>query len=239
MKINLYSFKLQYEFDKIKTLHWGSCVFFVLAIAMEYFSDENGFFYSIFKIMAASGCYYLLTLTRVKLYYSFWTFAALFMIYFVTGIFNSISAWTSFFYLGALVFMGIEMYILLSPIFYPRVNWWEYDFRYRDDIKSEICFKDQCYKGRLSDLRRNAGCLSCFETIDIGEIIEIKAEGEQYRAEVMSRREYSLGRPLHYGIRFISNDKEEKRAVRQLFSKWKSHKKVMMKKKFRGEEQAT
>jgi hypothetical protein len=132
----------------------------------------------------------------------------------------------------------MEMYILLSPIFYPRVNWWEYDFRYRDDIKADVKIDEQSYKGRLSDLRREAGCLSCFEVLDIGATVDIEAEGNNYKAEIMSRREYSLGRPLHYGIKFVSNSSEDKIKLRTLFSKWKSKKKVIMKKKFTKEEQA-
>lgn len=237
MKINLYSFKLKYQFDKIKSLHWYAFAFFILAIIGEYLSYENGLFYSLFKIAGASGCFYLLTLTRKKLFYSFWTFAISFQIYFLTGVFNSLSNWTGIFYLGSFILMGMEMYILLSPIFYPRVNWWEYDFRYRDDIKTTIKLNEQTFKGRLADLRRNAGCLSAFEVFKIGETVELEANDETYSAEIMSRREYSLGRPLHYGIRFLSNSHEDKSKIKRLFRHWKTKKKVIMKKKFTKEDQ--
>jgi ribosomal protein S1 len=66
------------------------------------------------------------------------------------------------------------MYFLSSPIYYPRVSWWEYDFRYRDDLKIEVKSFEDVIDARLTDLRRQAGCVAIFEELKIGQEIKVQ-----------------------------------------------------------------
>jgi hypothetical protein len=129
-------------------------------------------------------------------------------------------------YLTGLSLLGVEVYILSSPIYYPRVMWWEYDFRYRTDLKVDI-FSEATEKSesRITDLRRNAGCIASFEEIKPGTII--KVESPRYfkgilEVEIISKRIYSLGRPFSYGVKFCLNNPEEVSAYNDLLNFWKN-----------------
>jgi hypothetical protein len=100
----------------------------------------------------------------------------------------------------------IEMIILFSPIYFPIVSWWNYDFRFRHDLKIQVRNVESVEKiARLSDLRRGAGCVSSFEDYAIGSDITlvVKLAGREFEleAEIFSRRQYSLGRPFIYGVK--------------------------------------
>ena len=111
-----------------------------------------------------------------------------------------------FCYLFAITFLCLEMYFLFSPIYYPLVRWWEYDFRFRDDFKIKVFVDEQEMEGRLTDLRWGAGCVVLFRKYEQGVSITVKLddfpEMDTIKAEIISRRQYSLGRPYTYGVQF-------------------------------------
>ena len=54
------------------------------------------------------------------------------------------------------------------------VKWWIYDFRYRNDVKIIVYHfsdikKETKINGRLTDVRRGAGCITLFENFPVGE----------------------------------------------------------------------
>ncbi len=79
------------------------------------------------------------------------------------------------FFCMSAVLLGIEMYKLYGPIYYPLVNWWEYDFRFRSDVKVLVSLPDQAMvEGRLTDLRRKAGCVVLFDEMHVGDTLALR-----------------------------------------------------------------
>lgn len=138
-------------------------------------------------------------------------------------------------FLASLILI-INCYIMSSPLYFPRVQWWEYDFRYRGDLKSYIKLSDKVIESRVTDLRRDAACVESFDRIDLDTSIELEVEhdGDVYvtPAKVKTSKETIKGRPIRYGIVFdLKNEK-----VRSDFSKlkklWNRNKKVKIRRKF-------
>lgn len=131
-----------------------------------------------------------------------------------------------FLYLSSLVLLGFESYQLWTPIYYPIVSWWEYDFRYRHDVKIKIIFAGETSEGRLNDIRRGAGCVVAFKNIGIGEPLQVELEeGKVFKVEIMSKRYYSLGRPLSYGVRFDLTEETDRINYDNYCLKWKRERK--------------
>jgi hypothetical protein len=128
-----------------------------------------------------------------------------------------------YFFLISSIFLCLEAYMLSSPIYYPRVFWWEYDFRFNPNLKIDV---DEFGEGRLTDVRRQAGCLIHFKEFSPGDVIRISLENFDsiFEVEVMSKRQYSLGRPYHYGIRFIFERKEASKSYKNLSNFWEKNK---------------
>jgi hypothetical protein len=128
------------------------------------------------------------------------------------------------------------MYILSSPIYYPRVSWWEYDFRYRDDLRIKVKSGESEYEARLTDLRRYAGCVGLFEELKLGDEIIVNAKIDDVtmilRGQVMSKRRYLIGRPVIYGVMFKFDSRVNKKRYIQLVQMWKKEKNNKRKLKF-------
>jgi hypothetical protein len=148
-----------------------------------------------------------------------------------------------FFYLYALafIFFSIEIYILFSPIYYPVISWWEYDFRYRDELKVKTKYfvgkeGEQSVEGRLTDLRREAGCLVLLNKLSIGEVISVEYENiaikHSFTAKIISRREPLVGRGFVYGVKFYFKDDEAKEDFENFVYLWKVDNKMRKRKKY-------
>lgn len=126
--------------------------------------------------------------------------------------------------------------MLSSPIYYPQISWWEYDFRYRDDLKISVKSQDHEMNARLTDLRRQAGCVAMFEELKLGEEIIINAALDEdnvlLRGIVMSKRRDVIGRPLIYGVQFKFDSKSNKKRYEGLERLWKKQKNSKRKMKF-------
>ena len=238
MELNLrnFSFKLKEEFDRVELLHYAHGFFVSLAILIELFTGELGLLFLV-KAPAVFVFYFLFNRTKLNLNYSFWSFSFLMGAYFIFRLFNTDAGSALFYsYFFALVILLVEMYILSSPIYYPRFNWWEYDFRYRDDLKIKVEWSELCTNGRLTDLRRGAGCVLLFEELEVGETLEIQPFDEwsffTFQVEIMSKRRYYYGRPFNYGVRFNFKNQEEKRMFEQFSQFWKNERKSKLQKKF-------
>ncbi len=236
MGLAKFGLKLKREFDQVDVLHWGHLACLLLATAIESFKGHSGFFV-ILKIGLISGHYCLFTKTKKNLYYSFWTFAIILAIYFLFKIIQTpFGSGLFILYFMALAILGIEMYMLHSPIYYPIINWWEYDFRYRTDLKIQIELDGKIYDGRLTDLRRNAGCVTSFENISLGEKLHLTFFDEwkalNLKCEIMSCRQYSIGRPYYYGVRFFLENSENQYLFSEFCEFWKNKRKSKIRKKF-------
>jgi hypothetical protein len=163
-----------------------------------------------------------------NLLYTFWGLTLLLFPTLVYFFLESLSKET-FFLHGTLTFLMVCIHLLViylasSPVYYPRVYWWEFDFRYRADIKCEIIFKGQVEQARLNDVRRGGGSLASFEEYDLGESINLSIDlnKKNYNFEVVigSKSQSIPGRPFSYGVKFIDqNDKE----IYQMFEQDWSH----------------
>ncbi len=140
-------------------------------------------------------------------------------------------------YAVAVVVLFINMYLLSSPIYYPIVSWWEYDFRFRDDLKIEVKSEktEEEFEGRLTDLRRYAGCVSAFQEFQLGTPVSIKAKVENesviLKGIVTSKRREHFGRAWNYGVQFKFDGKIAKKRYEQLGKIW--NKRRLEKKKLR------
>jgi hypothetical protein len=213
----------------IKALQWLHFLIFIGSSLYE-FKYDTFTFWTVLRFFVFILIYRWHFRIVKKLNYTYWTFSVVFIVYFSYKFlghifppdFHKISAW----YLLAMGILIGQMYILLSPIYYPRVNWWEYDFRFRDDIKIRIQLKgaQTSVEGRMTDLRRSAACVVAFEDFPLGEMVEIEIVGRnvssKVRSQIISKRYYSLGRGNIYGVFFHFETTEEKYSFRRFSKLW-------------------
>lgn len=239
MKLDLNKLKLKQEIDRNEVLAWGALIFTFLGFFYEA-SREGAWISFIFNCLLAGGVYYFLNRLQRRLYYSFWTFLSLLFIYLTFELFSQPFFSMEFLaFLCGMFLLGLLAYSLWTPIFYPVVSWWEYDFRYRDDLKVKVIHNDSKTEARLTDLRRGAGCIASFQDLRVGDELEIEPfedlENVRFKAEIMSKRKYSVGRPFNYGIRFILDEGGDSHLFRNFVKFWKNERKLKMKKKFKND----
>lgn len=244
MKLALDKIKLRSEIDRFEILHWG--VFFFLFLAIFYEAIEFGRWVEfLIETIFFTGYFFFVRRLLKRLSYSFWPFLGILFAFLIFKLFNQ--PFWSFSFLCYFLASGLlimESYHLWTPIFYPIVSWWEYDFRYRDDLKVQVHWNDEKFEGRLTDLRRNAGCVASFKDLKLGEKIQIHPfqdfDKVAFDAEIMSKRKYSIGRPFNYGVKFSVYDMKDataERMYKNFCSFWKDERKNKLKKKFTRDKQ--
>lgn len=239
MKINFKDFILKQEYDRIRILHYAHFFLLIFSILLKILYGASSL-WAFGLIIIAYILYQLHYKMVVELRYTFWPFSAILAFYFIWGLLKSIFVLNvpglSYVFFLALIFLAIELYILLSPIYYPRVKWWEYDFRYRHDLKIKIFHESKTFDGRLTDLRRKAGCVLCFEDFKVDEDLTInlvKGEETFLKGKIMSRREMAPGRGITYGVKFLFDTNEALEDYRKLSALWKSEGKNKVRMKFK------
>ena len=175
-------------------------------------------------------------------YYTYWSLSIALAVYLIIKIneqfFVMDRPHIAWLYVLAEIVLFCNMYLLSSPIYYPIVSWWEYDFRYRDDLKISVKHEnnEQELEARLTDLRRHAGCVSAFEEFKIGDSIIIKATVENESAilkgVVMSKRREYFGRAWNYGVQFKFEGKIAQKRFEQIGKLWKKEKNIKKKMRF-------
>ncbi|MBL6988386.1 MAG: hypothetical protein ISR65_01335 [Bacteriovoracaceae bacterium] len=249
MKLNLYNFQIKRDFDRIQILHYGHFLCLILAVVFEM---SHGFLspWGVVRIFIFTVYYRMYYRTVRGLYYTFWTFSFFICAYLLIGLIQSVFIYKIasliLIYTMALCLFAIQIYILSAPIYFPRVRWWEYDFRYRYDLKvkvivtndpedddgegedssADIDEENYTIDGRLTDLRRKAGCVVLFDEFETGKILRIIAQAEYkemtLKAEIMSKREYSIGRGITYGVKFHFDSDEEMKDFKAFSNYWRS-----------------
>lgn len=244
MNINPRNLSLKQDYDRTKWMHLAHFALLLFAFCMEWYYGRTGFLGFVGSVIVLSIFYRLSYQTIKNLYYTFWTFAGILLVYLGSKTFTSFmqdgSPALLYLYGLALIFLIIEMYILSSPLYYPIVNWWEYDFRFRYDLKiklKERSSEDEDWSEiRLTDLRRGAGCVASFDEYKKGQILELKCPTENktyhFKVEVMSKRQYSVGRPFHYGVSFMLESDHLKEDYQSFFNYWKRRKQAKRQLKF-------
>jgi hypothetical protein len=150
---------------------------------------------------------------------------------------------TAMLFVLSFIFLAMACYIISSPLYYPRFHWWEYDFRFRADIRCWVEVDGEQYRGRISDLRRGAACLELFKNLSVGYPLQINIQilGQSFTlfAEVRSRREPIIGRSIIYGIKFVNSDLEQKQRLKFLTNYWNETKKMKIRNKFSSDVQSS
>lgn len=130
----------------------------------------------------------------------------------------------------------INAYIMSSPLFYPRVQWWEYDFRYRGDLKVQVKYEGKSFEARLIDLRRSEASIEVFEDMELDKkcSIELEFEDDNYAviAQIKTKKQIIPGRPLRYGVKISFSTPEQKKKFTHLEKLWNEQKKVKERRKF-------
>ncbi|MCT4642482.1 MAG: hypothetical protein N4A33_09325 [Bacteriovoracaceae bacterium] len=133
------------------------------------------------------------------------------------------------------VLLAINSYVMSSPLYFPRVQWWEYDYKYRADKKIKIKIADQEFEGRLTDLRRSEASIECFEYIKLeteGSMnIHFSQAEFDINFKVKTEKELIKGRPIRYGIQFNADSE----SLSELKKYWKNNKQVKLRNKFKNE----
>jgi hypothetical protein len=234
-------FNFQNSFDKVKFLTIIQTFLVLIAFISEALYTQSvlnfSFIFQFFLLIAGFNFYYN---ALSSLYYSFWNISFILVIYYVVSFSRNFliigHPFVGFFYFLSFIILLICCYIISSPLYYPLVNWWEYDFRFRADIRCWVEIDGLLHRGRLSDLRRGAACLELFQSIPVGHPVQINVEilNQKFTlfSEVRSRREPIMGRSIIYGIKFINNDLEQNQRLKLLTNYWKESKKIKIRNKF-------
>jgi len=230
MVFKIEKFKFKRDFDKIQALGYIQILFICMAIIDEWSKGVLSNSTLIIKLVIFLSIYRLTYKFKAKFNYSYWPLATVLFIYYffkakLPFLFNIEIYHLLYFSLMFILFL--EMYLLSSPIYYPRVMWWEYDFRYKDDLKVKIQMNELKADGRLTDLRRNAGCIHLFNDLPIGSYFEFIPEDEDvfYKVKIISKRIEIIGRPILYGVKFLLNDADKKNKFNKLYKHYKNSKK--------------
>lgn len=232
---------LQNSYDKVKFLAILQFVFVLIAFVAEALVTRSvlnfSFMFQFILLLAAYNFYYS---ALSNLFYSYWNMSAVFAIYYLVAMGRNFlvlgNPMIGFLFLLSLGFLSISCYIVSSPLYYPRFHWWEYDFRFRADIRCWVEVEGKQFRGRLSDLRRGAACLELFNSMPVGQAIQISVEilNQNFTlfAEVRSKREPIIGRSIIYGIKFVNFDLEQRQRLKFLTNYWHESKKIKIRNKF-------
>ena len=241
MKKNFYRLDV-WDLGQIELLYWGYFSFTLVALVWEFFEGRYG--WSVILWLSAILIFFRFFFkVRQNLQYSYWSFAVVSLLYlglsFNAVVWGESGAVLLLCYLLAITFLCLDMYFLFSPIYYPMIRWWEYDFRFRDDLKIKILMDGKEMEGRLTDLRRGAGCVALFDKYNHGTLLTIELEEfsgiKPIKAEIVSRRQYSLGRPYTYGVRVFFHSPKEKENYNDLVKYWRIRRRLLKKLKYISE----
>lgn len=238
-------FNLQNSYDKVKFLTVLQFILVLIGFVSEALVTHSVIYFSfIFQLVLLLFTFNFYYKALANLYYSYWNISLILAIYYLVAMTRNFfvidTPWVGLLFLFSLVFLIVNSYIISSPLYYPQVHWWEYDFRFRADIRCEAEIDGKQYRGRLSDLRRGAACLELFSHTQVGQPIQINLEilNQNFTlyAEVRSKREPIIGRSIVYGIKFLNTDLEQRQRLRLLTNYWHESKKIKIRNKFAAQK---
>lgn len=232
---------LQNSYDKVRFLTILQFLFVLVGFVAEAMFTQSVLNFSfIFQLILLLVTYNFYYIALNNLYFSYWNISLILGVYYLVSLSRNFLVighpFIALLFCFSLIFLITACYIISSPLYYPRFHWWEYDFRFRADIKCWIETDGLQVKGRLSDLRRGAACLELFNQMPVGQPIQITLEilNQNFTlfAEVRSKREPIIGRSIIYGVKFISTDLEQKQRLKFLTNYWNESKKIKIRNKF-------
>jgi hypothetical protein len=223
--------------------YWWIIISFYMAFMTEVFWGESRSFWILSARFIFSIVFFRFHYRALKeLYYSFWGFGSLLLSYLIYCFISSLAfeelLSPKYFYFFSLLVFAFICYLISTPVYYPIFNWWEYDFRYRHDLRGELRLSDDStHEVRLTDLRRAAACLICFCELPVPTYaqLEIILEGKQISLPVIltTTSETIPGRGFSYGVMFNPSTKEDKQELKQLMNSWREESEMKHKEKFK------
>jgi hypothetical protein len=225
----------------VTILVWVQIILCFLAFFIETISSRNvlslSFLVHLFLLVMVSKFY---RRALRNLLYTYWNITIFAVIYYCVSFTRNLLVldypFTAVLYLSNLVLIAFSSYIISSPLYYPIVNWWEYDFRYRADLRIWVLNKNEKLRSRLTDLRRGAGCVVMFQQFNVGETINIQVEllGRpfDFPVKIISKKEPIVGRTVIYGVKFIFDNLEREQRFKLLVNHWSENKRLKIRSKF-------
>ncbi len=238
MFISLSKFKLKGEFERIVMITVLHLSLFLIAKFYEFIRYEFSFlsFIGLILWFVYSRFFYK---TVKNLFYTYWTMTLITSLFLISDLYSSLVTYNDlslfYFYGLSLLLLVINSYMLRTPLFYPMVSWWEYDFRYRNDVKATIKYGDASDEGRIVDIRGEAGGIAFFEDLEIGSKVMVAPEfndlNQEFEVEIVSKRKHSVGRPFIYGVKFIFSGKEDRNSFEKFSKFWQFERRFKQKAK--------
>lgn len=228
------------EFKKIQSLFLLHMFVFMATKFLILFKHDFSL-RSLFFVISW-GIYYRFFNRMLKfLHYSFWTMLTISALDQFYNMAVSLTRYGNMplFYLTtiSLLLLMLVAGALYSPLYYPIFNWWEYDFRYRNDVIASIDFNEQKEEVRLIDIRKSAGGMHCFQDLEIGTQLKIYPEVDDHievlSAEVITKKPGIIGRPIIYGLMFHFETSEEKENFKKFQDYWDNERLSKQKEKFK------
>lgn len=172
--------------------------------------------------------------------YAFWGLSGILGVYLLMNIlqYSFIHFNVAILYISLLasVFLIMNVYILSSPLYFPRIQWWEYDFRYRGDIKAKLIIDEDSFDIRVADIRRDAISFFSFEQIKLNEEVHLDVPFGTKNFSVIgtlkTAREEIPGRPIRYGLKLLMNDDLSRKQYLELRRYWMQQSKANIRRKF-------
>jgi len=238
---NFFEFDLNEDYKRSRVVQY-ILSFLTISLSLLTRTHENRIieFGFIFEIVILIGTFNFYFKAQKNRNYAFWGISALLGLFFLKQLlrytfvdYNLLVLYITFL---SIIFLAINCYIMSSPLFFPRVQWWEYDFRYRGDLKSVLRIGKESYKSRITDLRRGAACIESFEKIPLNEEVDIEYHDKDLQLElkgiVKTSKEIIQGRPIRYGVDFFIRDEKEKKNYNGLIKIWNKNNRVKIRRKF-------
>ena len=202
----------QETIDKVLVITKVQAFFFGIIIVNLYFSSWN-FFAFCFRGFFWTGFFLLFLRAIRRLLYSYWSFLFISTIYsmsfFIDFGLGKISMAEILTFVTLIGLNILQAKMMMHPVFYPMPNWWEYDFRYRKDIKGKVKVKDKSYDVRIADVRMGEVSIRCFQELEAGEHIVLNEIDEMDKAfsipfDVATVRKNIVGRPYIIGLKLLN-----------------------------------
>jgi len=234
-------FNLQNSYDKVRFLTLMQFALVIMGFVSEAIITNSfiyfGFFLQSILLLVTFNFYYK---ALNNLQYTYWNISLILAVYYILSIARNLFVINSHFigllFLTSFGLLIVCSYIISSPLYFPRVHWWEYDFRFRADLRCWADIDGKQFRGRLSDLRRGAACLELFHNVQVGQPLQINLEilDQNFTlfAEVRSKREPIIGRSMVYGIKFVHSDLEQRQRLKLLTNYWNESRKIKIRNKF-------
>lgn len=224
--------------DDIKSILFVDKILIVIFFAIGVFNyviHVNGLLYTLLIL----GIFlYLMKIKNMALrhmYYSYWGISLVLCIWSFWGLSSSSVIALEYLYSIFLLLLFVQMFTVNSPIYYPRLRWWEYDFRLRGDLKVLIKSINSFNEARLVDFRRGLGSVISFNELDLGEEynMTILDDDVEITFTVLTKKEVNIGRGIAYGIKFKKT--EEFDCISYIRNYFDKNKKVKLRNRFEND----